>query len=137
MKKSTLKVSVNHWLFVHLIDLLISNLNPSLLIKMVSKIEYEYWLLKKIIYKTKNQHGNTLLYRRLNQLKRFVGRYIKHNHILKIKELCENVFILATSNIEMKHFIGLSLVAMGICARIYFLIEKIESEIIDDIFSLV
>ncbi|KAG0439259.1 Ribonuclease MRP protein subunit rmp1 [Dictyocoela muelleri] len=102
---------------------------------MVSKIECEYWLIKKIIYKTKNQHANTLIYRRLNQLKRLLKKYIEQNQISNIKEICEKVFILATSNIEMEHHVGFSLVIIGICARIYMLIENEESEIIDDIFG--
>lgn len=97
--------------------------------------EYELWLINKIIYKSKNQLGNTLLYRRLNQLKRFLKRFIETKETHKLKECCENTFLVASSNIEIKHFIGLSLVVMGICARVYMLAEQSEINFIDDIFK--
>ncbi|KAF7684504.1 hypothetical protein TCON_0319 [Astathelohania contejeani] len=110
---------------------------------MNHRLRSELNLLELMVYKTKNQHRRTWVYKKLVLLNRLLNR--EPWDIERILTCCRELYILATSNLEMGHFIGYTCVILGICARIHFLISKEtkdkenpkenESNIIDDIFG--
>ncbi|TBU00905.1 hypothetical protein CWI38_0160p0020 [Hamiltosporidium tvaerminnensis] len=108
-----------------------------------STLETEYKILSKVIYKSKNRHKNTFLFRKLNNLKRFIKKFketpnTKDKYIIQV--LSQDIYLLGSSNIEIGHFISLSLVCMGLAARFKYLVEtfdfsKINTTEIDSIFE--
>lgn len=85
-------------------------------------IREEGELLKRIIYKAKNQHRATMYFRKMVQLEREVRRYVERGGGVGIlRSMCVDLYVLVSSNVEKNNFMSLTLVVMGICARIFSL----------------
>ncbi|KAM0687853.1 hypothetical protein COBT_000897 [Conglomerata obtusa] len=89
----------------------------------------EYIILNKFLYRIKNEHKSTMIYRKLKHLQRLLNPCLcteKISRIEKCEICCLDLYVLATSNIVMGHYIGYTYIILGMCARFSFLLNKIK-----------
>lgn len=87
-------------------------------------LQREMEILDSLIYRSKNQHKSSLMFRKMTDIKRL----LKANTIQKSRVLKSaiDLYIAASSNLSMGYFIPLSLCALGISARVFYLIQKFD-----------
>lgn len=90
-------------------------------------LKKEYAILSLLINRTKKEHKNSLIFKKLKHLS-------KLKQPDKIKNCAMDLYILASSNFDQKHYLGFTYVIMGISARIWYLTKENLDEI-DDIFG--
>lgn len=98
-------------------------------------LDKEIKIAKALIYRLKNQHKSTLMYKRL----KFLVRMVKKND-KRVPICCENLYLASTANLALGHFVSLSVVILGVSSRIWYLFHEKndiseEEDEIDDIFN--
>jgi hypothetical protein len=86
---------------------------------------------RKILYRAKNTHRVTRIYQKLRLLVKLCNRFLERrmqDRASSIAAASQDLYVLTTSNIAIGEFVGYSLLILGICARIHYLVRKIESE---------
>ncbi|WUR04510.1 uncharacterized protein VNE69_09065 [Vairimorpha necatrix] len=105
-----------------------------------ASLKREIELTSKLYYKSKNQFKSSIILSRLNEVRKR-GKIFLKNNTIKNKELlqcsCINLYISASSNYTLGHFIKFSIVLFGISSRIYTSVQCFSETIdeIDDIFE--
>lgn len=100
---------------------------------MMGVYRQEVWLLRRLLRKMKKQHGSFWMYKKMQHLSRLLDR----DKVLAV-QCCEDLYILGSSNLSLGHFVSLTVVVMGICARLRFLLGRMDiqsQDEIDHIFS--
>ncbi|CAD25441.1 hypothetical protein [Encephalitozoon cuniculi GB-M1] len=98
-----------------------------------SKLAEELKTLDMVVYKSRNGHRGSKVFRELVHLKRLCRSFLlkrtrsKRNEVLRMGE---KLYILATSNIPDGYFVGYTLIVLGLCSRIHYLVS--EAECIED-----
>ncbi|ELQ75922.1 hypothetical protein THOM_1109 [Trachipleistophora hominis] len=87
------------------------------------ELENEYKLLKQLLYKSKNQHRRTLIYKKMKELFKKIK---KRESMCVIKNVARGLYVLSSSNIVMGHFVGFTYVIMGISAKVYCIADELE-----------
>ncbi|KAM0678151.1 hypothetical protein BDAP_001163 [Binucleata daphniae] len=90
---------------------------------------FEKEVLKKFVYRIKNEHKSTMIYRKIVHLHRLT----RNTDIEKITSLesqtiqrcCSDLYILATSYIALGHYLGFTYIVLGLCGRFHFLVGKL------------
>lgn len=82
-------------------------------------LKQELLIVKNLLYKLKHQHKSTLIYKRLKHLYRMAKKTDR-----RALNCCENLYIACTSNLVLGHFVSLTVVIMGLCGRIWYLLSK-------------
>lgn len=93
------------------------------------KLSEEVETLGKVVYKSRNSHRPTKVFRKLVQLKRSCISFLSDRSETKVNficRICEDLYILATSNIPDGYFVGYTLIVLGMCSRIHYLIKEVE-----------
>lgn len=99
---------------------------------MISAYRNEVWLLRRLLYKTKNQHKSTWMYRKMRHL----SKLLQKNRTGALK-CCEELYVLCSANLALGHFVSLTVVIMGICARLRFLLPRVRLKTdVDDIDAI-
>lgn len=89
------------------------------------ELENEYKLIKQLLYKSKNQHRRTLIYRKMKELFKKIKRREPMN---VIKNVSRDLYVLTSSNVPLGHFIGFTYVIMGISAKVYCIADELEMD---------
>lgn len=89
------------------------------------ELENEYNLLKRMLYKSKNQHRRTFMYRKTKELFRKIK---KRESMSIIKNVARDLYVLSSSNIPLGHFLGLTYVTMGISAKVFCIAQELEGD---------
>ncbi|KAI4293545.1 hypothetical protein PAPHI01_2819 [Pancytospora philotis] len=106
---------------------------------MLDLLEAERDVLARLIYRSKNQHRTSVLFRKMEHLHRLLKRDPYDPQ--KAVECCQRLYIAGTSYLKMGHFIPLSVCVTALAARIALLITKIhrlshkKKNPIDEIFG--
>lgn len=107
-------------------------------LKLIEELE----ALRLVVYKSKNGHRGSRLFRKLVHLKRLSQSFLLNKVKSKKDEICrvsEELYILATSNIPEGHLISYTLIVLGLCSRIHYLVGDIEciedTDDIDEMFA--
>lgn len=79
----------------------------------------------------KKQYGSFWIYKKMQHLSKLLDK----DRLLSI-ECCEELYILCSSNFSLGHFISLTVVVMGICARLRFLLERQSAQSLDEIDNI-
>ncbi|OMJ70329.1 hypothetical protein SteCoe_31731 [Stentor coeruleus] len=87
-----------------------------------NKLLFECKLLKQIVYKTKNQLGKTLQFRRLMHVYRSLKNYIKGEFIENFEEIIEKAGISVMDSLMKKFLVPVFTALLGAYARIYYII---------------
>ncbi|ADM11681.1 uncharacterized protein Eint_060730 [Encephalitozoon intestinalis ATCC 50506] len=97
----------------------------------------ELKILEMVVYKSKNGHRGSRLFRELVHLKRLGNLFLldkSRSKRDKIRRVAEELYVLGTSNIPEGHLIGYTLIVLGLSSRIHYLAGGIRcDEEIDDI----
>lgn len=96
--------------------------------------------LNRLIYRSKNQHKSSLLFRKMVHLKRLLNvNDLSRSDQIRITSCARDLYIIASSDLSMGFFIPLCLCVLGISARVFYLIDKCitkkNENKIDEIFS--
>eukprot|EP00866_Antonospora_locustae_P001447 jgi/Antlo1/1447/2542 len=101
---------------------------------MINAYRNEVWLLRRLLYKIKNQYKSTWMFRKMRHL----SKLLQKNSPDALK-CCEELYVVCSANLALGHFVSLTIVIMGICARLRFLLPRIRSKTdvdeIDAIFA--
>ncbi|AFM98447.1 hypothetical protein EHEL_060750 [Encephalitozoon hellem ATCC 50504] len=107
-----------------------------------SSLKEELEILRLVIYKSKNGHRGSKLFRKLVHLKRLSQSFLLNRVKSKreeIRRVSEELYVLATSNIPEGHLISYTLIVLGLCSRIHYLVGGIEciedTDDIDEMFA--
>lgn len=84
-----------------------------------NKLLFECKLLKQIVYKTKNQLGKTVQFRRLMHVYRSLKSYIKGEFIDNFEDIIEKAGISVMDSLIKKFLVPVFTVLLGAYARIY------------------
>jgi hypothetical protein len=101
-------------------------MRSSMALKLFSR---EVETARKIVYRAKNTHRATRIYQKLRLLVRLCKKLLEtkaEDRVGSIIAVSQDLYILTTSNIALGEFIGYSLIILGICARIHYLVKEIE-----------
>lgn len=107
---------------------------------METRLQEEVDTLNRVVYKARNAHRPTLLFRRMNELRRLCNGFLSCRLESKVVQICrtsQDVYILATANIPDGYFVGYTLIVLGLCARIHHLVRHAEvaCDNIDEMFA--
>ncbi|KAI5180356.1 hypothetical protein NEOKW01_0660 [Nematocida sp. AWRm80] len=96
------------------------------------ELQSELLLLRRILYKHKNTHRNTIYYRKISEL-------LKNIDTNRAIELSLEVYTSISSNIALGHNLGLSILVMASVSKVYTLLRKGITKIsnIDNISKIV
>lgn len=109
----------------------------------------EYWIhllnekkiLDAFVKRNRKEHKSSMILKKLQHLKKVTSRFC-NTSIAKDREIvlvtCMELYVLATSNFALKHYIVYSYIILGLSARIFYLVGRINCEVkneIDDIFG--
>ena len=94
-------------------------------------LEEEKAVLARLIYRSKNQHSPSLVFRRMTHLHRQLrmlnnGR-IGHSTKEGILESAQRLYIACSSDLVMGFFMPLNICTMSVAARIFYLVRKCPS----------
>lgn len=104
------------------------------------KLDAEVKILDRLVYRSKNQHKSSLMLRKMICLKRVLRiETLSIKDKARIGNCARDLYIVASANVCEGFFLPLCMCVLGVCARIFYLIEKCnpkqESNKIDEIFS--
>lgn len=97
---------------------------------MDDALQQEVALLRRLLYRMKNQHRATWIYKKMQHLSRTVNK-----DAVRAQAVCEDLYVLCTSSLALGHFVSLMTIVMGISARIRFLVRGRSDDEIDAIFA--
>ncbi|KAM0679835.1 hypothetical protein GINT2_002007 [Glugoides intestinalis] len=105
------------------------------------KLEEEVKILDRLIYRSKNQHKSSLMLRKMICLKRVLRiKTLSIQDKTRIRKTAMSLYIVTSANICQGFFVPLCMCLLGVCARIFYLVEKCipkqECNKIDEIFSM-
>lgn len=96
-------------------------------------LKAEKKILDRIIYRSKNQHKSSLRLRRMIHLQRLMA---KNAPLTKIKNCCQDLYIICSNDLVLGHFIPINTVLMALSGRVFYLIGKVSKpSTIDQLFS--
>lgn len=96
-----------------------------------SRLAAEVRLLDMVVYKSRNGHRGSLMFRKLVHLRRLCHSFLLSKAVSKrnkIRKVGEELYILGTSNIPDGHLIGYTLIVLGLCSRIHYSVGEVECE---------
>ncbi|KAH9411253.1 hypothetical protein HK407_06g10830 [Ordospora pajunii] len=107
------------------------------------KFRAEIVVLERVVYKSRNGHKSSRMFKKLVHVLRLCRMFLAartKSKVHLVRKACEDLYIMATSNIPDGYFIGYTLVVLGISSRIHYLIAKTrykddQTDDIDDMFA--
>lgn len=93
------------------------------------RLKEEVEILKRVAYKAKNAHRPTKVFKKLVHLKRLCNSFLSNtvkSKVGPILKISEDLYVVATSNIPDGYFIGYTLIVLGMCSRIHYLVREVE-----------
>lgn len=108
--------------------------------EMEIDFKHEIEILSKLIYKSKNQHKSSLIYRKMTDIRRLIRKCcipnLRDRDRNNILECAKNLYVYSSSELSMGFFIPLNLCILGVSARLFYLVSKIDTiNPIDEIFQ--
>jgi hypothetical protein len=86
----------------------------------------EAGVLRRLVYKSKNQHKNTIYFRKMVHLKRALGKVfrartpsLRRVAASDAREIAAQLYIAASSNIPDGYFLGVTVLTLALAARIF------------------
>lgn len=108
------------------------------------RLREEVAILNRVAYKSRNAHRPSKVFKELIHLKRLCNDFLSNRLESKVNVICkvsEDLYILATSNIPDGYFAGYTLIILGLCSRIHYLVREVkcirpdETDCIDEMFA--